>query len=457
MATALGQRLKKGLAANGVGQVISTIIGLVSMALFVRLWGIDRAGEWLVLSGIPAQLALSDLGFGTAAASEMAMRVGREDRAGALRVFQSAWLFVSSLSSAMAVTALVLCHTLPWPTWLELETISDSEARWIVTVLIIQVVAQQQLSLIAAAFKSDGLFSRITHWENLQRLASITAGATCAIVWGSVLAFAIGIAAVAVLGNLLMALDLRRLRPWIKWGWGQADRDLIRTLLKPAISFLLYPMGHAISQAGTELVIKLTLGPAAVAGFRAMRTISRVILQAGALLNSAVWPELSQALGAGRRKLAEDLHHGMTQAALLASLAASVPVLLLGPLLFGIMTDGQAEFLWPVFLVLGLLSLMNSLWNASSTVLVAVNRHQRLTLRFLLANVAAIGVAWLLIPWLGLLGSAVALLLIEAAMAGYVLRASLELLESSPSSWLTGLRGNPLRIFRRTAEPQPEP
>jgi O-antigen/teichoic acid export membrane protein len=72
--------------------------------------------------------------------------------------------------------------------------------------------------------------------------------------------------------------------------------------------------------------------------------------------------------------------------------------------------------------------LFNSLWNTSSAVPMAANRHQRLALVYLASTSVSLIVAYPLIRNFGLIGAATALTLCEIAMAMYVVPMSNKLL-----------------------------
>ena len=86
-------RLLRGVGATAISPLVVAVIQLGSVPLLLHAWGAARYGDWLLLSAIPIYLSLSDLGFGDASGSDMAMRVAANDRAGALRTFQSSWFW----------------------------------------------------------------------------------------------------------------------------------------------------------------------------------------------------------------------------------------------------------------------------------------------------------------------------------------------------------------------------
>ncbi|MFC8316662.1 hypothetical protein ACFUEJ_24125, partial [Gordonia sp. NPDC057258] len=59
------QRIIKAFLAHGLGQAVSVFAQIVSVPLFLSVWGAAKYGEWILISTIPTYLALSDLGLST--------------------------------------------------------------------------------------------------------------------------------------------------------------------------------------------------------------------------------------------------------------------------------------------------------------------------------------------------------------------------------------------------------
>ena len=87
--SAVRRRLAAGFGVNIFSRGVATLIQVLSVPIFLRHWGIDLYGEWLLLNSVPSYFALSDVGFGSTAGNEMTMLMaaGRQDEA--LDVFQS--------------------------------------------------------------------------------------------------------------------------------------------------------------------------------------------------------------------------------------------------------------------------------------------------------------------------------------------------------------------------------
>jgi O-antigen/teichoic acid export membrane protein len=123
------------------------------------------------------------------------------------------------------------------------------------------------------------------------------------------------------IGVCLQRIALRRRSPWIVYGFSKVKFSRVKRLAVPAVAYMGFPLGEAVTFQGIVLTIGVVLGPVAVVIFSAYRTVTRVAAQLNTVINHTVWPELSSAYGASHLKLARSLYHHAANASLWISLA----------------------------------------------------------------------------------------------------------------------------------------
>lgn len=439
-------RLLKGFGAQGYAQLVNVFIQVVSVPLFIHYWGKVLYGEWLLLSTIPNYFNLSDLGFANAATNEMTMRVARGDKAGALRVFQSAWILVTALSIAIITVAIVAIMVLPIASWLKLSSLPHNVVVISSVLLLVQVLFALQRGVLFGGYQCDGNFATGTVIVNTMRLAEFLLGALVIYKRGGPIGLAATTLIIRMLENVVLSFDVRRRSPWISRGIGHADIRTMRELAGPALTFMGFPIGHALSLQGLLNVVGATLGPVAVVVFSASRTLTRFIWQILNTISNTVWVELSTAYGAGDLPLARGLHRGACKAALWLSCLGSLLLYLAGPLIFRIWTKGQLQFEPSLFALLLVVSISNSFWSTSYIVLLAVNRHQKLAVVYVTATALSLLLAHLLILKIGLGGAALSLLTIDIFMTAFVVARSLALLQDTVSGYVRFLLTPTLKV-----------
>src|SRR5580698_7709758 len=119
------RRLMFGFLTNWVGKLSSTVIQLVQVPVFFHFLSVPLYGEWTIVNAIPTYLSFSNIGFGTVAGNEMTMLVARDDRDGALRIFQSCWWLISILCAATIAILSGALYYLPASRLLKLSHISE--------------------------------------------------------------------------------------------------------------------------------------------------------------------------------------------------------------------------------------------------------------------------------------------------------------------------------------------
>lgn len=450
----LRDRLIRGFGATALNPVVTAIIQLGSVPLLLHAWGAAKYGDWLLLSAIPTYLTLSDLGFGDASGSDMSMRVAANDRAGALRTFQSSWVLVTAVSGAALLLASLAVWWVPWQRWLNLSSVSSSQAAVILLVLAAYVVVAQQNGVAESGYRCDGHFASGTFWGTILRLAEVAATTTVAVLGGSLLGVAFAWLTTRCLGTVGYALLLRRKSPWIQYGIRHARVETIKQLAAPAFGFIAFPVGYSLSLQGLAIVIGVLLGPVAVVAFSTLRTLSRLSVQLIGVIKNSLWPELSRAFGNGDISLARRLHRRACQASIGFSILGGLLLWISGPFIYHVWIGHRVPFDATCFHVLLLVTVTNSLWDTSAVIPISTNDHVRISVAFVGTSALSLGIASILIPRMGIVGAATALVATDIWMTGLVLRTTLSQVQDSVSTFAAALFSVP--SFRQFLKPAPE-
>jgi O-antigen/teichoic acid export membrane protein len=424
----LRRRLVLGAGATSLGPLVTLATQLVSVPIFLHFWGAEKYGEWLMIYAIPAYLAMSDMGFGTVAGNDMTMRVARGDISGALSTFQSTWRLVTLISLALAAVLLPIISVIPIGRVLHLSAIALPEAHFALLILVIDSLACLQTSLPVSGFKAAGLNHMAALGINIIRIIEGISILTAVALGRGPVFIAATLLIVRALGNLALAVTATSFIPWLHFGFTQASWSSVRELFRPAIAFMAFPASNAISLQGALLAIGIVLGPVYVAMFAPLRTVSRAAVQATEIFKLSFWPELSAAYGAGNFELARKLHRLACQLAILFNGCILLVLLVMGPKLLRIWTHGKIPIDVPTFYLLLAGVTLTSLWNTSSAVPIAANRHTRIAIEQLVSVIASLVCAIVLIRFMGLAGCALGLLVAEIYMVLAVVPASNRLL-----------------------------
>jgi O-antigen/teichoic acid export membrane protein len=145
--------------------------------------------------------------------------------------------------------------------------------------------------------------------------------------------------------------------------------------------------------------------------------------------NAAVAPEIATAFDAENTERVRKLHNHACQVALWVSGALIIGLVLFGAWLVELWTRGAVHMQWDIFVVFLAILIVNGLWLASLMLVYATNRHTRVAVVYVAANLGALAGAYFLGRLFGLTGITISVLAAEVIMAIYVVRGCLVLLD----------------------------
>lgn len=399
------------MGANSFGLAITIIIQLVSLPIFLHYWDTSTYGVWLMLSAIPAYLAMADVGMVTAAGNKMTMSIGKGDLLETIKIFQSAQLFMGLVcgSIALLVVPLIL-----WMPFLGMEKL---DRRVTLIALMIGVLLSLFGGLAEAVFKSTQRYAAGTMLGNCVRFGEWLGQMISVVIGGGFVVVALSGLAVRLIGSIIGMVLATRGDHGLRWGIGAANRDEIRIMLKPALLFMAFPLANALSFQGLTLLVGTLFGPIAVALFNTYRTIARIAVQVTAIFSHALWPEFSRLFGQGSTEVIEKLFRRASLLGVAQALFLSLALYFVSPWLLEIWTHGAIQFIPSLMSLMLLYAVVSGIWHIPRVLLMATNQHSILAYWSLVSGALSVGLAWLLGRFFHLNGVVVAMLVSEIFIA----------------------------------------
>ncbi|HEY2040059.1 MAG TPA: lipopolysaccharide biosynthesis protein [Edaphobacter sp.] len=427
MDTSTKRRLVLGFISNWISKLATTIVQLVQVPVFLHFWSVPLYGEWMIVTAIPSYLNVSNFGFGNVAGNEMTMMTARGDRDGALRVFQSCWWLITFICSACIVLLALTLYYTPAAKLLKLHAIDATDTKWIIFYLGCSVLLGQLEALLQSAYRCVGRYPYGSFMKSVFSLSAFAVMLIPVCLGHGARVTALVFASANAFFTLVLCVMVRRDLPWIRYGWNHASFAEIRRLTAPAFAFMAFPIGNAFNLQGTLMAVGYALGPTAVVIFGTARTVSRVALQLVQMVNNTFWPEMSSAFGTNDIALTRTLHRRSCQLGLIIAIVIVAAMMTLGPWFLTHWTGGHVPPSRGLLSILLMVVVAYSLWSTSSTLLAAVNKHQKLAAWYLFGTSITVVLTYVLAKYYGLYWAAASLLVSEIVMNMYVLPASLEL------------------------------
>jgi O-antigen/teichoic acid export membrane protein len=416
------KRVLTGMGANVFEKFIIAFTQIATVPLLAHTWGLSLYGLWVMLSTAPAFLAMSDLGFATAAGVRMTITEAQGKRNETILTFQSAWVAIllsSCLFAALAVVGIYLAadnlfgHGLEFPL---------PKMRLTLLLLLLYGIAAIQGSIFTSCFRCAGLYPVGAFLTTLTIIVE-----TC-VLFCVVLFFkatptlaAAGLLAGRCIGILIQVAVVRRMVPWLTPGFSHARLAEIRQLLAPAGAVMLLPISQALMLQGTAFALGAAAGESAVPAFTAARTLSRLGLQLVWAAYGAIMPEMSAAIG--RRDRAA--------IATIVWITVAITVLFILPFaaifgLFGrdiilIWSGGVINARGIMIGIMTISVLACGFWTPLSQLLLSADRSLTYSLPYIIMAILVMPATYLLAPHIGPVAPALAVATVDVMMLIVVL------------------------------------
>jgi O-antigen/teichoic acid export membrane protein len=293
-----------------------------------------------------------------------------------------------------------------------------------------------QTDLLSVGYRCTGNYARGVLIGNVVRFAEFFL--MIGVVWygaGPVVAAAIFLVA-GVVGRFVVRVDIKRLCPWLQYGFKHTHIEHARRLFRPGIASMGLSLSSVFANQGVITVIGMTLGPTAVVLFSTMRTLTRSAFQIVNMINLAILPEMSLALGAGDKSLATQIHNYSCRLCLWLNIFAIVFLLIFGKYAYEIWTNHAIPFDTRLCAILMLTMLVNAMWCTSSVVLVATNNIIQMSAYYFISNIGVILLAFIAGYFTNLYGIALSLILVEIVMIKVVVPRSLKIMNIKPLDYI---------------------
>lgn len=408
-------RVLASMSALLVGQGVTAAIQLLALPLFLHFWDAGRYGKWVLLSAVPAYFAMSDGGMIPVAANKISMLHAHGESARANAVFQSAIGLVISAVALVGGAAAGVLALMP-------DAMLDADSRLALWLLIMATLCTLFGGLFEAGFRAYGNYAQGVLYANAVRVLEFLGLVLGLVVGRTFTAAALGTLLGRAGGTLILGRICRGRFPQLQWGIRHARRAELRELLHPAMAYLAFPLGNALSLQAITLIVGGLFGTVVVAMFNTYRTLSRLVLQATSTLSHAMWAEFSRLYGAGEATALRRFYHRGLLFGAAISLFCSMAMVPTAPWLLAWWTHGKIAFDAPLFLLFVLATLVGSLGHVPRGLLMSTNCHVRLSLMYLVF--AAVGVAFTLVAGrlLGPRGAVLASVALEGAMLFLAMR-----------------------------------
>ena len=408
MTISLKKRIITGIGANAFGQGIVIVIQLFSLPIFLHYWNAETYGEWLILSAFPAYLSMADIGILPAAGNKLNIAIAAGKSQDATHIFQSAFIFILCIIIIFIIFIFSAVIFFPLP-----KILDNFDNRVAFICLCSSVLTSLFGGLPDMVYKATGRYAVGTLMGNMLRILEWGGAMIGLALYGSFSAVALASLSVRITGTFIISYYSNRGINDLKWGIRLGRKSEIRSMLKPATAFMIYPASNALTYQGMTILSGLLLGPASVTIFNTYRTLARVSVQANGILSHALWPEFSKLFGIGGIPSIKKIYIKSFWLGFVLAIISGVILFFISPILLRLWTDNMVLYDSLLMKIMICYSIVASLSHVPKVFLMSINRHGKLAIFYIVGSIFLLIFSGFLGLILGIIGFSIAMLISE--------------------------------------------
>lgn len=409
---------QKSILLNGVGQVGNRAVRIAEQLLlvpfFLSIWGAEYYGEWLTLTIIPSVLAFSDLGFGTAASNYFVLAYSEGNKKKTSDIYITGLMVIS----ATVLLGVFLSFLIIWGAWkmglLDKARIEPSDIILSLVFLMASRLSSFYMQLFEGFFRAKHKAATAFNLYTVEGVLRIIVGIITLKLGCNVVGYSFGQFLVAVFSNMVIALlAIRLVRDLPR---GRFKKSIAVVTIKKGLGFMLTPIWQSLYMQGSTFVVRIVLGPVAVAVFNTVRTVCKSVNSVFAIVNGAIYPELQIAYGKGDTPLVKKIYIYSIQIVTVVALIGVLALMVFGPQLYTWWTRNELQvpsLVWSVFMI-GIP--FNAVWWTAGTVFRAINKPLRFSIYGFASALISTVMSYALSYPFHLLGAAIGFVLMDIVM-----------------------------------------
>jgi O-antigen/teichoic acid export membrane protein len=292
-----------------------------------------------------------------------------------------------------------------WPRVLKLSQCDRLSASTVLVILALSLAVSFQGGCLDAWMRAYGEAALSGFVAASTRLCELVVAAVLLLCGVGFVGVAGGYLASAVLVRAIHSyIALTHAPPELRH-LGTFEISGVRRVMKPASGFVALSLTQALTIQGGVQVLNQLATPSQVVAFTMSRTLMRLVLNIGVVINNALRSEVSLLLGAGQRAVAECLMWKSWRFALVSGSAMYVLLVAFGPIFIAVWSGYQIHQNHLALGLIGMHALLGLVWFIPATVQMAGNAHSHYAIFYSVSALLALCL-WLLFakavePFLG--------------------------------------------------------
>jgi O-antigen/teichoic acid export membrane protein len=378
--------LFKSLSANALQQLSILLIQFLGVPVLIAAFGVEQYGEYLALSAIPSILLFADLGIGITLSNEMtiAYAAGKKKRA---QIYASSFLgFTICVLLVVFLMGLLLAF-FDIRQLFGLKSQSNGYFKLTFLGLLLTALGIHIAGVLAYYLRAINKNALGVYMLTTQRLSVFVVLWTAALLSQDVLTSVL----VALSFQVIFVMSVffyyhRKQGEYLQLTVRCSSYKLIKQSLRPALSYMLFPLSNKLLMNGLTIVVNKFLGPASVVLFVTTRTLSNMLRQANTAISNSVWPEFTIAYGKRDIHKLKRLFYGSLKASLALASCLFLISICFGKIFFKVWLGTGVTFDYLFYILMIGSAVFSALWTTAIMLPTAISKFKYAGRVYLLAT-----------------------------------------------------------------------
>lgn len=355
-------RIVKGALSAQYGQVITMAFQLISVPIFLKYWGADKYGEWLILLTIPMFISMMELGIFAVVVNRIT--IGISEGEGGVKKIAST---LNSFLIYLVVIFLVISSV-----FIFLEIDNDYS---IYSLLISYSFALLLCNYYTTLTRVTREYHSGTFFNHSIRLLEYSFIILSVFFDFEIMTTILIMVVVRVSLVLLFSLFLTKKYDWLRLIWVSKFEFFSHLGGKKAFNYSLLPVSFLLNNQVPILIIGHALGNECVVVFSTLRTFFRFLNQFVTSFTNSSWQEFSHLKIMNETLKMKRLLSKISVFSLLVSTLAFFSYILLGPHILEVWLKDSFSYSEQVYVTLLLSIIMFTLWQPYHIYLSATDNY----------------------------------------------------------------------------------
>lgn len=391
----LANPIGKSLLANFYGIGINLFIQIILVPFFIHFWGVDKYGDWIILTAISSFFGMTDIGLNSVTQNTFSIKLAEGNKKECDSLLINNLILVSLVAFVFISCAILYAYNFNLITNLGLHATELDEARYVFILLILSIFLGMYSSVPNAIYKANSLNSKCILLDNTARLLEgviLFLGLLLHINMSMIITFYL-LPRIFVL--IFKYFDTKKIYPF-KFRFDHFDYPILKKTILPSVAFMSFPLGNALIFQGFTLIVNNFFGVGIMILFNSTRTLTNFTKVFVTAINNSVWPEFSISFGKKDFNKMRFLHSNSVLISTILCFSITIFFLLYGNMIFNIWTAGKVKFNTELMTSFLILLFFNNCWNSSNVVILSTNNHSFFGFLYLITALLALVLGYLL-------------------------------------------------------------